>query len=361
VRAGIAIVLASLAANADTATPGPRPAPVFDGVELCARGDSLTRGDEPASRIFERALKFYENENYVRATFDFNEVMRGRTGDGAATVERAAFHVGKALFQRRFYYPSLSCFRSFIRDRAAKYHLHAIQWLLSLASILRDDPGVAALLAEVRPEELDAPKLEVVRGLGLRMLAETRSDEEGLRLLARVPDDDGDAHLAAALELSLLARIPGAAAGVVRRARERAGMKKWDGSPKAPEFLLVSAALAFARCDLATATRQLAAYRGLPPGADPTTGDELRLELKRLEGMVDIDPPWRGWPTSELGRGVREDLDRRMKNAARDEAARVERRRSRLAREEKLATLLESLVASAGKLDPKVRAEQRCR
>ena len=290
--------------------------PVPDG------GDGRLPLPDGVSPGFERAIKFYDMEDYHAAAPEFWTVVQGRTGDREDTRVRAAFFLGKSLYNLHLYLPSLSCFRrSAMGPNAGSYHWKALQWLESLARVLPEESGWDEVIASYSSTTLDAPLLEPVRDLigfrgGLITLRQGKEIAIALRWLAFI--HEGDAALAS------------------DRARE------WP----------VLAAASAARCDWDAAGKHLAAFRRQSkpkPSLDapPDYRDEIRREreaVKKLEVLM---------KGTDLLARLQMDLTARERRAEADTARRIARDRGQQAAFDAFERSLERLIADgkAGKAE----------
>lgn len=146
----------------------------------------------PASKVLDRALKLYDQEDYYSSTIELNKVVEGQTADDEANKQRAEFFMGKALFKLRFYSASLSYFDRIVQKGAGhRYYRKTLEWLASLSQYLPESAGVLEKIGKYGRADLDEPALEPVRDQLYYLLGRyhyTKANwKEALDLLQAVP------------------------------------------------------------------------------------------------------------------------------------------------------------------------------
>ena len=199
-----ALFVPGLASAKKKPEPG-APAMTFDtseatpqaGKKAAAKDGGLAFAPEapsaPASKVLERALKLYDQEDYYSATIELNKVVEGQTADDEANKQRAEFFMGKALFKLKFFSASLSYFDRIVQKGGGhRYYRKTLEWLASLSQYLPESAGVLEKIGKYGRADLDEPALEPVRDQLYYLLGRfhyTKANwKESLDLLQAVPE-----------------------------------------------------------------------------------------------------------------------------------------------------------------------------
>jgi tetratricopeptide (TPR) repeat protein len=147
----------------------------------------------PASKVLERALKLYDQEDYYSATIELNKVVEGQTADDEANKQRAEFFMGKGLFKLKFFSASLSYFDRIVQKGSGhRYYRKTLEWLASLSQYLPESAGVLEKIGKYTKSDLDQPALEPVRDELYYLLGryhyQQRNFKEAVELFAAVPE-----------------------------------------------------------------------------------------------------------------------------------------------------------------------------
>src|SRR6267154_1558174 len=125
--------------------------------------EAAPTGDQP-SKVLERAFKLYDGEDYYSASIELNKVVEGESGDTEGNQQKAEFWMGKALYNMKFYSPSLSYFDRIVQKGSGHAYYNAtLKWLASLSRQLPDSTGILEKIGKYNRAELDQPALEKVR------------------------------------------------------------------------------------------------------------------------------------------------------------------------------------------------------
>jgi tetratricopeptide (TPR) repeat protein len=125
--------------------------------------EAAPAGDQP-SKVLERAFKLYDGEDFYSASIELNKVIEGESQDSEPNKQKAEFWMGKALYNMRFYSPSLSYFDRIVQKGPAHAYYNAtLKWLASLSRQLPDSTGILEKIGKYNRAELDQPALEKVR------------------------------------------------------------------------------------------------------------------------------------------------------------------------------------------------------
>src|SRR5512137_2354493 len=89
----LTLALASSAGAQKKKKGGDKAAPAME-----FQPEEVTKSTGPPSKIFERALKLYEGEDYYNASIELHKVIEGESGDSEQKKQRAEFWMGKTLY-----------------------------------------------------------------------------------------------------------------------------------------------------------------------------------------------------------------------------------------------------------------------
>jgi tetratricopeptide (TPR) repeat protein len=150
----------------------------------------------PPTKSMDRAIRFYDNEDYYASTIELNKVIEGQSGDDDGNRQRAEFYMGKALFQLKYYATALTYFDRIVQKGPEHgYYNKTLQWLASLSQYLPDSAGVLDKIGTYTRQDLEQPALESVREQLYYLLGRfhytkgTAEDfKEALQLFALVPE-----------------------------------------------------------------------------------------------------------------------------------------------------------------------------
>ncbi len=150
--------------------------------EMSFQPEEVTRS-KPESKIMQRALKFYDSEDYYSASIFFYKVISGESGDSDVTKDKATFWMGKTLYHLKFYSGALTYFSKLVE----KGHRRTLLWLADLSRKLPESTGILEKIgtyAEKTPEALEASELAPVRMRLFYLLGRfyyNRGDDESLK------------------------------------------------------------------------------------------------------------------------------------------------------------------------------------
>ncbi|HEY3356318.1 MAG TPA: hypothetical protein VGQ83_23905 [Polyangia bacterium] len=156
--------------------------------------EEVTKSTGPPSKVFERALKLYEGEDYYNASIELHKVIEGESGDSEQNKQRAEFWMGKTLYNLGYYSAALVYFGR-ITDKGAshQYYNATLKWLASLSRKLPETAGILEKIGKYQRTELDQPALESVKWelyylLG-RWFYTQGQFQQAVELFEAVPDD----------------------------------------------------------------------------------------------------------------------------------------------------------------------------
>ncbi len=126
--------------------------------------EEVTKSTGPPSKVFERALKLYEGEDYYNASIELHKVIEGESGDSEQNKQRAEFWMGKTLYNLAYYSAALVYFGRIVDKGAAHTYYNAtLKWLASLSRKLPETAGILEKIGKYQRTELDQPALESVK------------------------------------------------------------------------------------------------------------------------------------------------------------------------------------------------------
>ena len=150
----------------DTPAPAAPDAPASSGKKGSGyefQPDQVQQSDQP-SKMFERALKLYDGEDYYSASIELNKVVEGESGDGEANKQKAEFWMSKTLYNMKFYSGALTYFERIVQKGATHAYYNAtLKWLASLSKQLPDSTLILEKIGKYQRQELEQPALEKVR------------------------------------------------------------------------------------------------------------------------------------------------------------------------------------------------------
>jgi len=156
--------------------------------------EEVTKSTGPPSKVFERALKLYEGEDYYNASIELHKVIEGESGDSEQNKQRAEFWMGKTLYNLGYYSAALVYFGRIVDKGASHTYYNAtLKWLASLSRKLPETAGILEKIGKYQRTELDQPALESVKWelyylLG-RYFYTQGQFAQALELFEAVPDD----------------------------------------------------------------------------------------------------------------------------------------------------------------------------
>ncbi len=116
--------------------------------------------DAAPSATLERAIKFYEKNDWFSASIELKKVVDGESGDGARNKQRAEFFMGKTLYQLRFYAGAMAYFDKIVAaGDAHPYHAATLKWLAALSLKLPDTSGILAKIGSYNESALSDPSI----------------------------------------------------------------------------------------------------------------------------------------------------------------------------------------------------------
>jgi outer membrane protein assembly factor BamD (BamD/ComL family) len=148
-------VLMSSTANAQRGAGGGSADMTFGAEETGQQGQAAPPQDGPPSEAMANALRLYQQERYQEAAVQFQRVVEGETGDAAANIQKAQFHLGKSLYHLRFYQSALAVFDEIVEQ--GNRHLYfpsTLQWLAQLASQLPEPADIIRRVGRYSAEQL---------------------------------------------------------------------------------------------------------------------------------------------------------------------------------------------------------------
>lgn len=149
--------------------------------------------DAPPSALLASGLRAYASGAYPQAAVQLQRVVQGDSTDGEAGVQRAQFHLAKALMHLGFDQSALVLFDEI--TRAGPHHRHfdsALSWLAQLSLRFPDPSAVAPLVGRYQPADLTAlsgPTRDRLRYLMGRAAYDERELEQAIALWSRLPSD----------------------------------------------------------------------------------------------------------------------------------------------------------------------------
>jgi len=156
--------------------------------------EEVTKSTGPPTKVFERALKLYESEDYYNASIELHKVIEGESGDSEQNKQRAEFWMGKTLYNLGFYSASLVYFSKIVdKGPSHAYYNATLKWLASLSRKLPESAGILEKIGKYQRTELDQPALESVKWelyylLG-RFFYTQGQFPQALELFEAIPDD----------------------------------------------------------------------------------------------------------------------------------------------------------------------------
>jgi tetratricopeptide (TPR) repeat protein len=156
--------------------------------------EEISKSTGPPSKVFERALKLYEGEDYYNASIELHKVIEGESGDSDQNKQRAEFWMGKTLYNLGYYSAALVYFSRIVDKGAAhQYYNATLKWLASLSRKLPETAGILEKVGKYQRTELDQPALESVKWelyylLG-RWFYTQGQFQQAVELFEAVPDD----------------------------------------------------------------------------------------------------------------------------------------------------------------------------
>jgi tetratricopeptide (TPR) repeat protein len=126
--------------------------------------EEVTKATGPPSKVFERALKLYEGEDFYNASIEMHKVIEGESGDSDQSKQRAEFWMGKILYNLGYYSAALVYFGKIVDKGAShQYYNATLKWLASLSRKLPETAGILEKIGKYQRSELDQPALEAVK------------------------------------------------------------------------------------------------------------------------------------------------------------------------------------------------------
>jgi len=126
--------------------------------------EEVTKSTGPPSKVFERALKLYEGEDYYNASIELHKVIEGESGDSDQNKQRAEFWMGKTLYNLGYFSAALVYFGRIVDKGASHTYYNAtLKWLASLSRKLPETAGILEKIGKYQRTELDQPALESVK------------------------------------------------------------------------------------------------------------------------------------------------------------------------------------------------------
>ena len=80
------------------------------GLEETGAAPAGPPAEGPPSEALANALRLYTQERYQEAAVQFQRVVEGETQDAPASVQKASFFLGKALYHLHYYQSALAVF-----------------------------------------------------------------------------------------------------------------------------------------------------------------------------------------------------------------------------------------------------------
>ena len=156
--------------------------------------EEVTKSTGPPSKVFERALKLYEGEDYYNASIELHKVIEGESGDSEQNKQRAEFWMGKTLYNLGYYSAALVYFGRIVDKGASHTYYNAtLKWLASLSRKLPETAGILEKIGKYQRTELDQPALESVKWELYYLLGRwfyTQGQFAGaIELFEAIPDD----------------------------------------------------------------------------------------------------------------------------------------------------------------------------
>jgi hypothetical protein len=183
-----ALACATASAEAAPKAGGKAPAPTAkqaSDMEFEPESASST----PPSKTLERAIKLYDNKDFISASIELKKVLDGESGDDAKNKQRAEFFMGKTLYQMGFYAGSLAYFDKIVQAKDTHtYHGTTLKWLAALSRVLPETSGILAKIGSYDISALSDPSLASVHDELLFLL--------GRHYYARGGDGDFDKAIA---------------------------------------------------------------------------------------------------------------------------------------------------------------------
>lgn len=151
----------------------------------------------PPSKTLERALKLYDEENYLDAATELYNVTTYQTEDDESNLQRAEFFLGKTLVRLKYNLSSLLYFEKIVKKGPThRYYGKSLQWLVSLAQLSVDPAGTAALISRYTPQDLEQPALSSARHELYYLLGryhyQRGNFDRAMELLERVPQTSAE-------------------------------------------------------------------------------------------------------------------------------------------------------------------------
>ncbi|MBK7538093.1 MAG: hypothetical protein IPI49_22520 [Myxococcales bacterium] len=131
----------------------------FLATTVFATGQAHAQDGAPSATL-ERAIKLYEQEQWLGASIELKKVVDGDSGDGPRNKQRGEFFMGKALYQLHFYAGALSYFDKIVAaGDAHPYHAATLKWLAALSVKLPDTSGILAKIGTYNESALSDPSI----------------------------------------------------------------------------------------------------------------------------------------------------------------------------------------------------------
>lgn len=140
------------------------------------------------------ALRLYARERWAEAAVQFQRVVEGATSDEPANVQRAQFHLARALEHLGLHQAALDVFDEIVQRGAEHaYFAQTLPWLASLSQSLPEPAGIARRVGAYDVRYIDAFDHDDTRSLHdelLYLLGRARYDEarldEAIALFRRI-------------------------------------------------------------------------------------------------------------------------------------------------------------------------------
>jgi TolA-binding protein len=149
-------LLGTVVSSTASAQQGPQNGQGADMTFQAEGQENAAPQDGPPSEAMANALRLYQQERYQESCVQFQRVVEGETGDAAAQVQKAQFHLGKCLYHLRFYQSGLAVFDEIV-DHQGGRHLYfgsTLQWLAQLASQLPEPADIIRRVGRYSPDQL---------------------------------------------------------------------------------------------------------------------------------------------------------------------------------------------------------------